>query len=351
MSLYEVLIAIFTLIFLLVSFIKYRHGYWSRRNVPFLKPSLILGNLEGLVGGQSVGIITAKFYKELKNRDVKFGGAFLLTNPVLVLVDLDLIKSVMSRDSQYFINRGVYYNEKFDPLAPDLFNIGGDRWKNIRIKISPNYTTGKMKAAFNTILECCGRMEKTLQHQTLIDIKEIFCCYTTDLNFLCSFGFECNSIENSATSFRNYGRKFFETDFWKQLKHTLSVGVPEFSRNIGIVTRNREVSQFWRNLFLDAIRYRENENYVRDDLLQMLMELRKSLLTSDEVAAHALLFFIASFETSSSAMTFCMYEIARDLGMQERIREEVRGVWRKSGGRLTYEGVMSMKYLRQVLDG
>lgn len=352
MSTVYVLVIIFTLIFLVITYLKYRHGYWKRRGVPFIKPSPILGNLQTLVGGQSVGIITATFYKTFKERGVRFGGAYLLTNPVLILIDLELIKNVMTKDSQYFINRGVYYNEKYDPLAPDLFNIGGARWKNVRVKISPNYTSGKMKAAFDTMLTCCNRIESILTKRSLVDIKEMFCCYTTDLNFLCSFGFECNSIENPITSFRNYGKKFFEIDLWKQIKHTLSVGMPTFSRNVGIVTRNKEVSHFWRSLFLDAVKYREQENYVRDDLLQMLMAMKETnTLTLDEVAAHSLLFFIASFETSSSAMTFCMYEIARHLEVQKRIRKEVRQVCSEFGGKLTYEAVMSMKYLRQVLDG
>lgn len=352
MSTFYVLATVFTLIFLTICYIKYRHGYWKRKGVSFIKPSLILGNLQTLVGGQSVGIITASFYKTFKERGVKYGGAYLLTNPVLVLIDLELIKNIMTKDSQYFINRGVYYNEKYDPLAPDLFNIGGARWKNVRVKISPNYTSGKMKAAFDTMLECCNRIDHNLKKRSMVDIKEIFCCYTTDLNFLCSFGFECNSIENPIISFRNYGKKFFETDLWKQIKHTLSVGMPEFSRNVGIVTRNKEVSQFWRGLFLDAVKYREQEEYVRDDLLQMLMGMKDGkLLSLDEVAAHSLLFFIASFETSSSAMTFCMYEIARNLEVQKRIRNEVRNVCNEFGGKLTYEGVMGMKYLKQVLDG
>lgn len=334
-------------------YIKYRHSYWKRKRVPYIKPtSLILGNLETLVGGQSVGIVTAKFYEYFKKRGVKFGGVYLLINPVLVLVDLELIKNVMSKDSQYFINRGVYYNEKHDPLAPDLFNIGGVRWKNVRLKISPNYTSGKMKAAFKTMLECCKRMEKVVENCDVLDIKELFCCYTTDLNFLCSFGFECNSLESDC-SFRNYGKKFFNADLWKQIKHTLSVGMPEFSRNIGIVTRNKEVSQFWLNLFLDTIKYRETENYKRDDLLEMLIEMKDErrnvkdgkTLEINEIAAHALLFFIASFETSSSAMTFCMYEIAKDLEIQRKIREEIQRE------ELTYDGVMNLKYLRQVLDG
>lgn len=348
MSIFLLAVAILTVAFLLVSCIKYRHGYWKRQGIPYIEPpSFLLGNLETLVGGQSVGIITAKFYRELKRRRAKFGGVFLLSNPAIVLVDLDLIKSILSKDSQYFIDRGVYYNEKHDALAADLFNIGGTRWRNVRVKISPNYTSGKMKAAFATMLECCQRMERALEKCAIVDVKELFCCYTTDVNFQCSFGFECNSLEDPKTSFRSYGKKFFGDDLWKQIKHTLSVGFPRLSRHLGVVTRHKEVTQFWHKLFLDAIRYREANNYHRDDLLQMLIAMKGEILTLDEVAAHSLLFFIASFETSSSAMTFCMYEIAKNVQIQQKIREEIK-FFCKEG--LTYDSVMSLKYLKQALE-
>lgn len=108
----DVIVGIISLALSVAFYIRYRHGYWKRKGVPFIEPTFLLGNLETFVGGQGVGIITGKFYNEFKRRGVKFGGAYLLTNPVLVPVDLELIKCIMTKDSQYFINRGVYYNEK-----------------------------------------------------------------------------------------------------------------------------------------------------------------------------------------------------------------------------------------------
>lgn len=74
-------------------------------------------------------------------------------------------------------------------------------------------------------------------------------------------------------------------------------------------------------------------------------------LTVDEVAAHCLLFFIASFETSSTTMNFCLYELARHQEIQKKVRDEIRRIVRKYNEEITYEAIMEMTYLGQVVDG
>lgn len=211
----NLLLLLITSSVLALCYFKYHaHTYWKRKSVPYLEPSLPFGNMKHLVAGQSIGIISKEFYDEFKKRDAKFGGIYALFNPILVLVDLELTKNVMTKDFQHFVNRGVYYNEKFDPLAPDLFNIGGTRWKNVRVGLSPNYTSGKMRMMFPTMVECCQKLEEVLESKSLaggpVDVKEICCCFTTDVNFLVSFGLDCNSLENPDLEFRRFGKTFLE---------------------------------------------------------------------------------------------------------------------------------------------
>lgn len=244
MFLTEYFILTVTFLLLLATiYIKYAFNYWKRRKVPYLEPSLPFGNLKRLIGGQSVGLLSTDFYEDFKKRNCNFGGVYALFNPLLVVCDPEIIKTILSKDYQHFINRGVYYNEKYDPLAADLFNIGGQRWKNLRTKLSPNYTSGKMKLIFGAIGEACRRLEKVLETNIelneSLDVKELSCCYTTDINTIYSFGLECNSLENPDVEFRRYGKKFFEKDGLKEIKHFLSVAMPEFSRNIGLYLKQK----------------------------------------------------------------------------------------------------------------
>jgi cytochrome P450 family 6 len=74
-------------------------------------------------------------------------------------------------------------------------------------------------------------------------------------------------------------------------------------------------------------------------------------VTMDVIAAQAFLFFNAGFETTSGAMTFGLYELARNPDIQERVRNEIDTVLGRHGGNITYEAISEMEYLDKVVSG
>jgi cytochrome P450 family 6 len=71
----------------------------------------------------------------------------------------------------------------------------------------------------------------------------------------------------------------------------------------------------------------------------------------DVIAAQALLFFTAGFETSSTTMTFCLYELAQNPDIQERVQAEIDSVSEQHGGKITYDSILQMQYLDKVVNG
>jgi cytochrome P450 family 6 len=69
------------------------------------------------------------------------------------------------------------------------------------------------------------------------------------------------------------------------------------------------------------------------------------------IAAQAFVFFIGGFETSSTTMTFCLYELALNPDIQERLWNEIDTVLERHGGNITYESVFEMEYLDKVVSG
>ena len=76
-----------------------------------------------------------------------------------------------------------------------------------------------------------------------------------------------------------------------------------------------------------------------------------SKLSAKELASQAFMFFGAGFETSASTISFCLYELALNRDIQDRLRNEIDTVLKKHGGSVTYEGVQEMKYMDKIISG
>lgn len=122
---------------------------------------------------------------------------------------------------------------------------------------------------------------------------------------------------------------------------------------LGIKMMNPEEETFFLNMVGDTVEYRKKNNYVRNDFMQLLIDLHNDNpdFTREQIAAQAFLFFVAGFETSSTTMSFALYELAVNGKIQEKAREEIQKVLEKHNGELTYDALQDMKYLGQIIDG
>ena len=67
--------------------------------------------------------------------------------------------------------------------------------------------------------------------------------------------------------------------------------------------------------------------------------------------SQAFVFFFAGFETTSSALTSAMYELALNPGVQKKLQFEIDDVRKKHDGEITYESLTEMQYLNSVVQG
>lgn len=99
------------LISTILVFFKYKFSYWERRRIPFLTPKFPFGNIEDLAKQkENFGINVAKKYKELKKYGTPCGGFYMFSQPILILMDPDLIKNILIKDFSKFPDRGLYFN-------------------------------------------------------------------------------------------------------------------------------------------------------------------------------------------------------------------------------------------------
>uniref|UniRef100_A0A1A9X3E8 Cytochrome P450 n=1 Tax=Glossina brevipalpis TaxID=37001 RepID=A0A1A9X3E8_9MUSC len=341
-------------------FLRRHSNYFAVRNIPHIKPVLFYGNMRDVSNNQHLKDPFLDLYKKFK-AEAPFAGFYLSMRKAVVLLDLDLIKNVLITDFHEFSHRGNYYNVKDDPLSGHLFNLDGPKWKQMRSKLTPTFTSGKMKFMFGTVVDVGQTFVKVLKEilekessQNGLEMGELLGCFTTDVIGSCAFGLDCNSLKDPETQFRLMGKKAFSKRRHGRLVVLFMQAFPNISRRLGLCMTSKDVSDFFYKVVKETVEYREKEQVQRNDFMNLLLELRKGdgleSLSLEEIAAQSFVFFLAGFETSASTMAFALYELAINQQIQEQSRQEVRKVLEKYNNSLTYESLKELNYLQKVLN-
>ncbi|XP_055697208.1 probable cytochrome P450 6a21 [Phlebotomus papatasi] len=356
-----------TLVSLLVAgyfYVRNKYRYWEERGIPYVKPTFPFGVLKGMGGEKHFATIIYVAYNELKGKG-PFGGVHFFVRPVVIGIDLDFLKNVFIKDFQYFHDRGIYCNERDDPLSANMLALSGQKWRNLRSKLSPTFTSGKMKMMHSVIVavakEFQDYLEPAAQKNEVIEIKDILSRFTTDIIGNCAFGVECNSLKNPDTEFLRIGKRVFEFSPIEFLRMFFMSMFPDIAQILRMKLNKPEVSEFFMRLLRETTEYREKNNIKRNDFLSLLIQIMNTgkldgddtelgKITFEELAAQTFVFFAGGFETSSSTMTFALYELARNQDIQDRAREEVHKVLEQYNGEYTYEACMELKYIDQIIN-
>ncbi|KAJ6628967.1 putative cytochrome P450 6a14 [Pseudolycoriella hygida] len=341
---------------------KIRYQFWKKRNVPYLQPIFPIGNMLDSFKQKHFAYTSQEFYNQLKHHG-DYAGVFFFKKPVLIVLTPEFAKTVLVKDFQYFVDRGVYFNKKDDPLSANLFFIEGDEWRHLRNKISPAFTSGKIKVMFRTMLDIADNLvghfcNLSSNLDQSIEIREYLARYTTDVIGSIGFGLECNSITDPNSEFRRMGKKMFNFSQLKNFKIFLGMLMRKQARALRMVFNDDETTNFVLQIVQETIKHRRQNNIKRNDFMQLMInlyqeeteEVTEHSLTLEEIAAQSFVFFFAGFETSSTTMTYALHELAVNPDIQDKLRNEINDGFDKNGGELTYDSVMAMTYLDQVIN-
>ncbi|CAG9762922.1 unnamed protein product [Ceutorhynchus assimilis] len=351
-----------------------KFSYWKNKGVPQLPPHLIYGNLtQYILQKQSSAENEAELYFKFKQMGAKHGGIYYFGAPKWLPIDPELIKSIVTSDFQHFQAHLPKFSTSL--LFNNIFHMSGDQWRDTRRKLTPTFTSGKMKMMFEILLQKTNGLsdlvDEMAQIQKPAEIKELIARYTTDVIANIGFGIECDSLKNIDSEFFQTGQNLFKRllpkkppTLFKLLLIALGIG----NRRRGILDI-ADLEDFFRNIVFDAVKYRETNNVVRKDFLHLMIQLKnqgsitdlvnekdvlkkaedkESMMSMEDLAGQCMLFFTAGFETSSTTTSYALLELAQNQNIQDKLRTEIREILKTNI--LSYESLNEMTYLDNVVS-
>lgn len=282
-------------------YITHKLSYWKDQGIPFIEPQFFYGNSKGIGREFHFCDFIQRMYNSVKTKG-RFGGIYIFTKPILVITDLDLIKQILVKDFHVFPNRQHHVKDEKNPIGTNLVNLQDDEWKSLRNKLTPTFTSGKIKMMFELVTQVADRLvatidkEKKLDEGGAVEIKNTMARFTTDVIASTAFGIESNTLGDKTNEFLEMGLKAFAPGSF--VKRHFVLNFPKLSRKLGISTSNKEIQNFYINVVRETIQYRKSNPQVqRNDFMNLLIKLHDAslsdALTFHEVVAQSQVFFLA----------------------------------------------------------
>ncbi|CAG9792349.1 unnamed protein product [Diatraea saccharalis] len=368
------LLSILLILFFLFIYGKRNFNYWKKKGIIHDKPYPFVGNsFKQLILKVSITDFFLDIYKRYPNE--RFVGVYMANKPALLLRDPKDVQRVLVSDFHSFYLRGIRtYNDEPDPMNRHLFAADGDLWKLLRQRMTPAFTTGKLKAMFPLIIERAEKLQTlatdAANKNEEVDIKDLIARYTTDFIGACGFGINMDALQDKNSIFRQLGLRIFKKETNDVIRTIIKVLFPSLTRNIPTIAP--EIRDMTVNLVSTIMKERNYEPSVRNDFIDLLLEVKKKgnmvgesiekknpdgspIIVERElddllIAAQVFVFFAAGFETSSSTSSFTLHQLAFNPDKQEKCQEEIDEVLKKYDGKLCYDSLTEMKYLKMCFN-
>jgi len=331
---------------------------FRRLKIPHVQPVPILGNLTPFILQRtSLAETISKIYFQFP--DAKYYIFYDLIKPIYVLRDPELIISLTIKNFDHFCNHRNFVNEDLEPISgKTLFGLRDDRWRETRRHLSPAFTANKIKMMFELVCQCAENFTDFIvtdvgENGKTYNMRDIMRRYTNDVLATCAFGISVDSFNDPNNEFYVIGQKAITFE-GAALKMLIFKNLPRLANLLKIRFFDQKVQDFFKDIVSNSVKVRRQKGIIRPDMIHLMMETKdadgQSLFDIDEMAAQAMMFFIAGFDSVFTTMSFAAQHIAVNPDIQSKLLTEIKDILRRTNGKLTYDAVVNeTHYLDAVL--
>ncbi|XP_072169465.1 cytochrome P450 3A6-like [Diadema setosum] len=312
------------------------HGYWRRRGVASVSSRPIAGSLTHFTKGVAPALL------RLAKEHGRVFGLYDVRRPVLVCGDPDMVRQVLIKSFNTFVNRREtpLCNKEFEDA---LMNLKDDHWREVRNTLTPTFSGAKMKQMSHHVTAGADRLLRNIESSQRTK------------------GYiECK--QNGFLPWTSPILKFFKVFLFPQ-----------------------DSMDFFRDVIQQTVAMRKAPNedkQKRTDFLQMIIDAQKGSegqleagddgdvhdsvfkehggaapsrslkskvqLSDSEMIAQAITFFVAGYDTTGSLLIFSSYLLALHPDVQEKLITEIDELLPSSDD-VGYTTVSKLPYLDNVI--
>ncbi|KAI9256666.1 cytochrome P450 [Phascolomyces articulosus] len=249
-------------------------------------------------------------------------------------------------------------------IGPNILFLSGQHWKNQRKIANPAFHRSMPLQVFGKLTDKLFSVMDQSNGKS-IDAYDLMERWTLDAIGNASFGFDFGAVTDSNNEWVHRYNDVVEATI-----DPLYAFLPVLERKYLDWFPNRKKIHDELSVFLDMIQHiidekrrkladpsrdRSQETKKEKDLLQMMMESGEdengAVLTDEELKSNMCVFFFAGHDTTTSALSFAIYYLAKHPEMQERAREEAQRVLGNEPRNIrpTVEQSREMTYIEQII--
>lgn len=260
-------------------------NYWNNLSIPNIPAAPIIGNFKDVFFAKSSAFDSMMdFYNHKNAKNQPIVGINVIFKPGIVIRSPELCKQILVRDFNSFPNRYSSSDQKSDAMGSySLFLHKNPGWKELRTKISPVFSSGKIKQMFHLVQNVAKAMDAMLIDEKYVDIKDISARYTTDVIATCAFGVEANSLNNPDAEFRKNGKHIFDFTLYRALEITSVFFFPQIVSWFRFKVFSEKSTEFLRSTLHDVMKAREESGNKRNDLIDTLLAIRDDIKNSSAI--------------------------------------------------------------------